>query len=86
MDDYNLTEPRVYKQTFNRTMVAEVIAYIDDLRTIGGLENNCWGVTRKFAAGLNWLGIQDIIRKRRASTQNLGASAEKNPYYCELRS
>ena len=52
-------------------MTAEVIEYIDGLRTVGGSKTIFWAETRQITARLNWLGIQDAPRKRRASSRKI---------------
>jgi hypothetical protein len=56
-------------------MASDVVTYIDDLRTIGASEELCQEVTHRVASVVNYLGMQDAPRKRRAPSQSPGAWA-----------
>lgn len=53
----------------------DVFIYVDDVRTVGPMEPECWQVWRMVASKLNWLGLQDAARKRRPPSQEPGAWA-----------
>lgn len=47
--------------------------YVDDLRTVGPSEDECWQVSRRVASILNSLGLQDAARKRGPPSKEPGA-------------
>ena len=64
--DYNPTFPKVYKwDKYARRIAGELIAYIDDLRSIGYSLEQAWLIARRVGSYLQYLGIQDAARKRR---------------------
>ena len=66
MPEYNPALPNVYKWDTSKQKVAgDVVAYVDDLRTIGHFWEAAWGIARKIASRLQMLGIQDATYKRR---------------------
>ena len=64
--DYNPTFPKVYKwDKYTKRIAGELIAYIDDLRSIGFSLEQAWLIARWVGSYLQYLGIQDAARKRR---------------------
>ena len=65
-EDYNPTFPKVYKwDMYAKRIAGELIAYIDDLRSIGFSLEQAWLIARRVGSYLQYLGIQDAARKRR---------------------
>jgi len=54
-------------------VACDVFIYVDDLRTVGPSEDECWQVSRRVASILNSLGLQDAARKRRPPSKEPGA-------------
>ncbi len=74
MAGYCPSKPWVAKMRLSDGRIAcDVFIYVDDLRTSGPTETECWEVSRRVASCLNWLGLQDAARKRRPPSQEPGA-------------
>lgn len=73
---FDPTKPRVMKidSRFLR-IAADLVTYIDDLRGIAATCELAWMLSRRIAAVLQYLGIQDASRKRRPPTRTPGAWA-----------
>jgi hypothetical protein len=64
--DYDPTFPQVMKWDTRFDHVAgDVVAFVDDLRISGYSEEEAWAIARQVASRLQYLGIQDALRKRR---------------------
>ena len=64
--DYIPAFPNVYKWDSRlERITGELIAYIDDLRSIGFSLEQAWLISRRVCSYLQYLGIQDAARKRR---------------------
>lgn len=73
MPSYNPASAWVSKIRWDDGLVAcDLFVYVDDARVLACLEQDCWSATRKTASVLNWLGLQDAPRKRRAGCQEPG--------------
>ena len=46
-------------------MVGNLLVYVDNLQSIGASLKNAWQLARQIALGLQYLGIQDTLRKQR---------------------
>ena len=57
------------------TLAGDVVTFVDDLRANGSDADGAWQVARWFASRLQFLGIQDAPRKRRAPSRTPGAWA-----------
>ncbi len=56
-------------------IAADLFTFIDDLRPTGRNKKQAWKAGRKAASTINWLGYQDVARKRQDSRQDPGAWA-----------
>jgi hypothetical protein len=54
-------------------LAVDLFVFVDDVRPCGPTKAEAWQASRRAASLLNWLGIQDAARKRRDSTQHMGA-------------
>lgn len=64
--NFNPTFPNVYKWDERKKRIAgDLIAYVDDLRSIGYSMEDAWQITRRVCSHIQYLGIQDAARKRR---------------------
>jgi hypothetical protein len=72
---YNPALPWVSKRrTSNGPLACDLFIYVDDCRTLGPSEQDCWLASQRVARVLNFLGLQDATRKRR------GPSLEPGPW------
>jgi hypothetical protein len=68
--------PRVTKLSkLAKAITYDVSTFGDETRAAGFNFENTWQVDHRFAARLQYLGIQDAPRKRRPPSQNPGACA-----------
>jgi hypothetical protein len=63
----------VYKARRDGSIACDVHVYVDDLRTTGSTEKECWAASQRLSTVLASLGIQDAARKRRAAKLDAGA-------------
>jgi hypothetical protein len=70
---YNPKRPWVYKARKDGSIACDVHVYVDDLRTTGSTEKECWAASQRVSTVLASLGIQDAARKRRAARLDAGA-------------
>ena len=64
--NYNPALPNVFKfDDINKRIAGDLIAYVDDLRTLGHSLEEAWRIARQVMSRLQYLGIQDAARKRR---------------------
>ncbi len=71
--EYDPTQPKVWKYNpVTQGLAATVVAYVDDLRTLGLSQSECWRVMHRVATILTALGIQVAGRKARAPTTRPG--------------
>ena len=64
--DYNPSLPNVFKfDDIHKRIAGDLIAYVDDLRTLGYSLEEAWRIARQVMSRLQYLGIQDAARKRR---------------------
>jgi hypothetical protein len=54
-------------------LAADLFTFVDDLRPCGPSKREALLAAQRAASILNWLGIQDAVRKRRDSSQESGA-------------
>lgn len=67
--DFNPTLPNVFKwNTFKNRPAGDLRSYVDDLRVLGFDLEEAWMIARVVASRLQYLGIQDAPRKRRANS------------------
>jgi hypothetical protein len=71
--DYNPEQPWVYKRRNDGEIACDVHCYVDDLRTTGSTELECWTASQRVSSVLASLGIQDAARKRRLPQLDAGA-------------
>mmetsp|Transcript_1680 Transcript_1680/g.2403 ORF Transcript_1680/g.2403 Transcript_1680/m.2403 type:complete len:297 (-) Transcript_1680:2566-3456(-) len=65
--NYNPTLPNVFKwDNTTKCFAGEIKACIDDLRAVGRSWEHAWSIVHSIASRLQYLGIQDAPRKRRA--------------------
>jgi hypothetical protein len=72
-EGYDPSRPWVFKQRDNGSIASDIHVYVDDLRTMGQSEAECWAASQRVSSVLASLGIQDATRKRRAANQEAGA-------------
>ena len=70
---YDPSKPWVSKVREEETIAADLVGYVDDLRTSGPDRKEAWHAAKRTASVLNYLGIQDAPRKRRDSSRTPGA-------------
>lgn len=71
--DYNPALPRVFKWRLADSKIAnDFFVYVDDARTTGGTEEECWACSRAVASRYSFLGLQDASQKRRDPSQEAG--------------
>jgi len=71
--DYNPALPWVYKFRYSDSKIAsDFFVYVDDVRTTGSSEEDCWVCSRAVASRYSYLGLQDASRKRRGPSQEAG--------------
>lgn len=64
--EFDPTFPEVMKWDTRYDRIAgDLVAFVDDLRISGYSEEHAWGIARRVASRLQYLGIQDAPRKRR---------------------
>ena len=64
--NFNPAFPNVYKWDERKKRISgDLIAYVDDLRSIGYFMEDAWQITRRVCSHMQYLGIQDAARKRR---------------------
>ena len=74
--DYDPALPWVYRfNSVTKQMANFFGTYIDDIRTGGPSEEDCHRTSRRVASIINYLGMQDAARKRRAGALRPGAWA-----------
>ena len=72
--EYNPCMPWCYRWNSERQEMPGFFAtYVDDIRTGGHSEDQCYQVSRRVAARTNYLGQQDAPRKRRKPSKHPGA-------------
>ena len=65
-NNFNPLLPNVFKfDEINKRVAGDLIAYVDDLRTLGSSLEEAWRIARQVMTRLQYLGIQDAARKRR---------------------
>ena len=63
---YNPALPNVFKyDEVHKRIAGDLIAYVDDLRTLGYSLEEAWRIARQVMSRLQYLGMQDAARKRR---------------------
>jgi hypothetical protein len=72
---YRPDKPWLMKIRRDGLLASDMLAYVDDLRTIAASKELCEEVTKRVASVVNYLGMQDAPRKRRAPSKNPGAWA-----------
>jgi len=70
---YDPSKPWVSKIRKDGTIASDLVAFMDDLRTSGPSRKEAWQASRRTASRLNYLGLQDVARKRRNSSRTPGA-------------
>jgi hypothetical protein len=73
---YDPALPRVMKwDKVVNNIAGDIMAFVDDLRASGLSKEQCWQIARQVASQLQYLRIQDALRKRRSPVWNPGAWA-----------
>ena len=73
---YDPERPWVYRfNSVTKQMANFFGTYIDDIRTGGPSEEDCHATSHRVASVINYLGMQDAARKRRAGSPRPGAWA-----------
>jgi hypothetical protein len=63
--EYDPTLPRPYKRRFDGRIAANLVIYIDDVRTVANSQTEAWKASSKQAKTCLRLGLQDAARKQR---------------------
>jgi hypothetical protein len=74
-EDYLANLPWISKIRKDGLVAAELLQYIDDLRTTAPDDKIVWAASSRIAKACCWLGLQDAARKRREPSQTPGAWA-----------
>ena len=75
-ESYEPKLPWVYKfDSLEQRLASFFVTYIDDIRTGGASESLAWAASRRVASVVQYLGLQDAPRKRRAPSRTPGAWA-----------
>jgi hypothetical protein len=64
-----------FKNDGSLCLASDFRLFVDDNRTGGSSEEECWNATKRFAQLVQYLGIQDAPRKRRPPSRTPGAWA-----------
>jgi len=77
MPNYDPQQPKVcrWRDGTCKHLAAVLVQYVDDLRTAGATEQDCWQAMRRVTQILGYLGIQVAARKTRPPSQLPGAWA-----------
>ena len=63
-DDFNPSLPNVYEWDSRKQRIAgDLLAYVNNLRTLGFSLEHAWLIARRGCAYLQYLGVQDTARK-----------------------
>ena len=71
-ESYTSSDPLVSKVRKDGNVASELFIYVDDVRSLGWCDWDCWNTTRCFASRCNHLGLQDATRKRKGPYQIQG--------------
>ena len=74
-NNYDPSLPWVSKVRLDGKVAADRVIFVDDVRTSGNSEQECWDACRKVGQKCSFLGIQDASRKCRKVSQEPGAWA-----------
>ena len=74
-ENYDPLKPWVYRISKTGRLASFFGTYIDDIRTGGASEKAVWKTSRRVASRVQYLGMQDAPRKRRAPSRTPGAWA-----------
>jgi hypothetical protein len=80
--NYTPNLPWVSRVTADGIPANSFTRYVDDLRTIGASEADCWQVGHRIASYLAYLGLQVALRKLRSPTQQPGPWAGTIAFSC----
>jgi hypothetical protein len=56
--------PWVFKSHLDGAIACDLFIYVDDSRTTGPSEEECWAASRQYGYTITYLGLQDAARKR----------------------
>mmetsp|Transcript_17572 Transcript_17572/g.49639 ORF Transcript_17572/g.49639 Transcript_17572/m.49639 type:complete len:1287 (+) Transcript_17572:10428-14288(+) len=70
--DYDPSLPWVAKVRMEGTLASDFYIYVDDVRTTGISNHECWEASQRISKGLGFLGVQDAVRKRRPPKRKPG--------------
>ena len=70
--DYIPSDPCVSNVSKDGSMAREVFIYVDDVRSLGWCNRDCWNATRYFSSKFHYLFIQKNPRKRKGPDQIKG--------------
>jgi hypothetical protein len=62
--------PWVYKECIDGSITSDAYDYVNNLRTTGATEEECWSASQQVLLVLASLGLQDEVRKRRTPELN----------------
>jgi hypothetical protein len=72
---YDATQPKIYEQRSDGLIAADLVIYIDDVRTVANAREEAWRASSEAAKTCAWLGLQDSALKRREPSLKPGAWA-----------
>ena len=62
--NYNPARPNVFKyNNINKRIAGDLVAYVDDLQTLGYYLEETWRVACQVMSRLQYLGMQDAAQK-----------------------
>ena len=68
-ENYDPSKPWVCKIRNDGQLANDTVVYVDDLRSMGGSEEECWRVVHTTGCMLSYLGLQVAFRKTRPPSQ-----------------
>lgn len=73
---YDPSKPRVYKwDRIAGSLAGELVIFVDDVRATGKTVELAWRIARQVCSRVQFLGVQDAMRKRKTPTRTPGAWA-----------
>jgi hypothetical protein len=70
--DYRPYLPWVFKTHSEGMLACDLFIYVDDSRTTGPTEEECWAASRQYGYTITYLGLQDAARKHREPSTDPG--------------
>jgi len=70
--NYDPAKPWAKIRFLDGKIACDIVIYVNDTRTIGNLEQECWDASHWVASVLNSLGLQEATRKRQGPSMEPG--------------